>query len=205
MLQQFISEMGKFHFIALLKGSMKLRSSLVIALSCLFFFAHAQPGPLPAEQVMQQAIQQAIKENKNIMVIFHASWCGWCRKMDSSLNDKSCKKFFDDNYVIMHLVVNESPDKKNLENPGVYQFRSKYNGDDLGLPSWLIFDKHGNLLADSQMRPSGANMATQGENVGCPASEKEVAYFIDVLKKTSNLSAPQQVAIEKRFRQNEVE
>jgi len=152
---------------------------------------------------MQEAMQQAASEKKNILIIFHASWCGWCRKMDSSINDKSCKKFFDDNYVIRHLVVNESADKKNLENPGVYKFRAKYNGGNLGLPSWLIFDKDGNLLADSQMRPDGVNITAPGENIGCPATEKEVAYFIMILKKTSSLDADQQAAIKKRFLQNE--
>ena len=122
--------------------------------------------------------------------------------MDSSINDKSCRKFFDDSYVIRRMVAYESKDKKNLENPGVYAFLSRYHADELGLPSWFVFDQNGNLLADSQMRPHGANITTPGENIGCPASEKEVASFIEVLKKTSHLNASQQAAIEKRFLQN---
>ena len=181
---------------------MKRRTSLLLALSLVSFCASAQQRPPSVDQVMQEATRQAAGEKKNVLIIFHASWCGWCRKMDSSINDLSCKKFFDDNYVIRHLVVNESADKKNLENPGVYQFRAKYNGNDLGLPSWLIFDKDGNLLADSQIRPPGANFNTQGENIGCPATQKEIAYFIEALTKTSHLSTSQQAAIEKRFAQN---
>jgi thiol-disulfide isomerase/thioredoxin len=182
---------------------MKSRTWVLILLCFLFFYGSAQHSPLSADQTMQEAMQQAAKEKKNIMVIFHASWCGWCRKMDSSINDKTCKKFFDDNYVIMHMVAYESADKKTLENPGVYQFLRKYNSDNLGLPSWLVFDKDGNLLADSQIKPDGASITTKGENVGCPATPKEVAYFIDVLKKTGHLSAAQKAAVEKRFLQNE--
>jgi len=152
---------------------------------------------------MKDAMQQASKENKNIFIIFHASWCGWCHKMDSSINDKSCKKFFDDSYVIRHLVAYESKNRKNLESAGVYAFLSKYNADDLGLPSWLIFDNNGNLLADSQMRPNGAGLKTKGENIGCPATAKEVESFIDILKKTSRLNKSEEEAVEKRFRQNE--
>ena len=182
---------------------MKTRGCIVIALGLFFFHASAQHSPLSVDQIMQEAAQRAAKEKKNVLIIFHASWCGWCRKMDSSINDKTCKKFFDDNYVIRHLVVNESADKKKLENPGVYQFRKKYNGDDLGLPSWLIFDQDGNLLADSQIRSPGANFNTPGENIGCPATEKEVAYFIEALKKTSHLTKSEEEAIERRFRLNE--
>jgi thiol-disulfide isomerase/thioredoxin len=179
------------------------RTAMLMTLSFVFFSAWSQQGPASVDQIMKEARQQATKEKKNILIIFHASWCGWCRKMDSSVNDESCRKFFDDSYVIRHLVAYESKDKKSLENPGAYAFLSKYNADDLGLPSWFIFDQNGNLLADSQMRQRGASNTTQGENIGCPATPKEVAYFIDVLKKTSHLSVAQQAAIEKRFLKNE--
>ena len=163
----------------------------------------AQHGQPPASEIMREAMQMAAKENKNVFIIFHASWCGWCHKMDNSIDDESCKDFFYKNYVIRHLVVDESRDKKDLENPGADELRAKYHGDNEGIPFWLIFDKDGNLLADSQMRPKGASLDTKGENVACPAAEKEVAYFIEVLKKTSEISEAEQMAVQKRFRQNE--
>src|SRR5438477_5651028 len=154
------------------------RYLLLVIVAFSFLGSHAQRGPLSADEIMQEAVQQATKENKNIFIIFHASWCGWCHKMDSSMNDVSCRKSFDDNYVIRHLVVQESRDKKNLENPGADELRTKYHGDDEGIPFWLVFDKDGNLLADSQIRAEGASLDTKGENVGCPAAEKEVVHFI---------------------------
>jgi hypothetical protein len=123
--------------------------------------------------------------------------------MENSINDESCKKFFNDNFVIRYMVVDESKDKKELENPGADELRTKYHGDGQGIPFWLIFDKNGNLLADSQLRPESSGLDTKGENVGCPAAANEVEYFIRVLKKTSKLDAMQQAAVEKRFRQNE--
>jgi len=183
---------------------MKLRSILISITAFLISTTiRAQSGPLSANEIMQEAMQLAAKEKKNVLIIFHASWCGWCHKMDSSINDKTCKKFFDNNYVIRHLVVDESKDKQNLDNPGADELRTKYNGDNEGIPFWLVFDKDGNLLADSQLRPEGASLQTKGQNVGCPAAEKEVAHFISVLKKTSHINKSEQAAIEKRFRQNE--
>ena len=163
----------------------------------------AQQAPPPATEILREAMQTAAKENKNVFIIFHASWCGWCHKMDTAINDKACKDFFYRNYVIRHLVVDESRDKKNLENPGANDLRTQYHGTGQGIPFWLIFDKDGRLLADSQIRPNGASADTKGENVGCPATENEVAYFIEVLKKTAQISEAEQTAIRKRFRQNE--
>jgi thiol-disulfide isomerase/thioredoxin len=182
---------------------MNLQSRLLSVALILSITLHAQNSPLSAEYILKQAYQQAAKEKKNVLIIFHASWCGWCHKMDSSINDKTCKNFFDNNYVIRHLVVDESKDKKNLENPGADELRTKYHGDGQGIPFWLVFDKDGNLLADSQLRSKGASLEAKGENVGCPAAEKEVVHFINVLKKTSHINASEEAAIQKRFRQNE--
>ena len=178
------------------------RIYLLPILSLLFLSINAQQVP-SADAVLKAAYAKATKENKNVMVIFHASWCGWCHKMDTAINDKSCKDFFYKNYVIRYLVVDESRDKKNLENPGAAELRAKYHGDGEGIPFWLIFDKDGKLLADSHVRTTSSASDTQGENVGCPATEKEVAYFMEVLKKTSAISKAEQAAVQNRFRQNE--
>ena len=181
-----------------------MRSSvLFIALALLVsFVTKAQPSPLTADELMKKTYKTAAGENKNVIVIFHASWCIWCHRMDSSMNDKACKKFFDDNYVVRHLVVDESKDKKNLENPGADEMRQQYHGDGQGIPFWLVFDKEGKLLADSKMREPGDG-PEKGDNTGCPASEKEVIYFIEVLKKTSRLTGDQLEIIRKRFREND--
>lgn len=146
-------------------------------------------------EVLKPVYAQATKENKNVLLIFHASWCGWCQEMDTSLQDKDVQPLIDRNYVTTHLTVYESKDKKDLENPGALQFLTKYGGADKGIPYWLILDKNGNVLANSDY--------DTGKNSGCPAKEEEVAYFISVLKKTSSLNEEQLKVIEKRFRMNE--
>lgn len=159
-------------------------------------------SPEPADAILREAGNVAAKEKKNVFVLFHASWCGWCHKMDTAMNDNSVKKFFTDNYVIRHLVVYESKGKENLENPGALDLLKKYKGDEKGIPYWLIFDENGKLLADSKLRPGGGGLES-GDNTGCPASEKEVAHFVKVLKETSSLTDDELSVIEKRFRENE--
>lgn len=181
----------------------------IIVLATAFFVlmapnARAQPAPAAesAETIMKSAFKTAAKEKKNVLVMFHASWCGWCHRMDTSLNDPACKKFFDDNFVIRHLVVDESKDKKQLENPGADDMRRQYHGEGQGIPFWLIFDKDGKLLADSKIHKEG-EVPEGGQNIGCPATAEEVNYFIELLKKTSKLSPEQEEKIRIRFRKNE--
>jgi len=171
-----------------------------------FLFASSvgkgQDIPRSANEIMKEAFDRAAKEHKNVFVIFHASWCGWCHQMDSSMNDSSCKQYFNDSYVIRHLVVYESRGKEDRENPGAMYLLRKYYGDEQGIPFWMIFDKSGNLLASSRSGTIGNVPKDQGENVGCPATDKEVNYFIAVLKNTSVLDAEQEDAIRKRFSRN---
>ena len=133
-----------------------------------------------ASSILENAFTQAKAENKNVFVKYSASWCGWCKKMDKQMKSDDCKSFFDTNYVIVTLVVNESKNNKHLENPGAIDFLKKHKGEKSGLPFWVILDNTGNLIEDS--------FNSKGENLGCPATKKEVEYFITILKKTSNLT-----------------
>jgi len=171
---------------------------LFITVTSLF----AQKVPLSSEEIMKEAFVSAKKQNKKVLVMFHASWCGWCHKMDTSLNDASVKKFFDDYFVIRHLVVFESKGKENLENSGALEMLERHEGKDQGIPFWLIFDKDKKFLFDSRM-PASVNGTVKLQNTGCPASKEEVEYFIDVLKKTTDLKEDQLEKIRTRFRRNE--
>lgn len=180
-----------------------LRSLVLILTLFTGFNLYAQTTPPAATSVLKKAVLDARSQNKKVLLMFHASWCGWCHRMDSSLNDLSCKKFFDDNFVIEHITVLENKGKENLENPGGLELMLKYNGKDQGLPYWVVLDKDAKVLFDSQIRTTQADGTVKGDNIGCPANQKEVDKFIEILKKTTSLTAPQLAIIAKRFRQNE--
>ena len=180
------------------------KSLLILVVLFAFKSGFAQTAAmLASETVLKNAYTKAAKENKKVMLIFHASWCGWCKKMAASLNDPSVKQMFDDNYVIATLNVLEQPAKKNLENPGSLEILTKFKGERSGLPFWLILDANGNVLADSQIKGEAASSNPGASNIGCPASEKEVAYLTGILKSTSKLNDAQLVVISKRFLQNQ--
>ena len=148
-----------------------------------------------ADDVLKPVYAKAAKANKKVLLIFHASWCGWCKKMDASLADPSIKGAIDKNFEIAHLTVYENAAKKDMENPGALELLAKLGGADKGLPYWFVLDANGARLADSQLKP--------GENTGCPASEAEVAYFVNVLQKTAALTPEELQKVRMRFRKNE--
>jgi thiol-disulfide isomerase/thioredoxin len=182
---------------------MKLKNTLAILFIIVNFnLTFAQEKPEKASQIFNKAVELAKKENKKVFVMFHASWCGWCKKMDASMNTSSIKDFFTDNYVIEHLVVKEAKINKNLENPGALAMLKDHGGEESGIPYWLIFDSHGKLMADSKMVKNDLVLYGKGSNIGCPGTEDEVNSFIYKLKKTSNLNDDELALIAKRFRLN---
>jgi hypothetical protein len=148
---------------------------------------------------LAQAIAEATAGRKNIFVVFGASWCGWCRKLDEVMNQPLMKGLFGDNYVILHLKMDENSDKKYLETPGAEVLSQQYGGQGQGLPYWVILDSTGRYLADSRFESSTSVAAG---NIGCPATVEEVSYFIKVLRKTSLLSAQDLYQIGQQFLQN---
>ena len=168
---------------------MKLKT--LIAGFFLLAFVSVTSAQDQASAIVSKASAQAAKENKNVFIMFHASWCGWCKKMDKNMTGDACGKYFDASYVTAHITVQESPKNESLENPGGDDLVKKYKGDGAGLPFWVILDPKGNVLADS--------FNAKGENLGCPSTPEEVADFITKLKKTSKVNDKQLASVRETF------
>lgn len=180
--------------------------NLLFAIVAMFVFntSFAQTTPASADQVLKEAFKEAKAKNKKVFVKFGASWCGWCHKMDDSMNDPEIKAYFDNSFVIKHLTVMESKGKENLENPGAMDLIKKYNSEGFGIPLWFIFDENGKLLIDSHLRPEGSGLEVRGKDIiGCPAAKEEVEAFVKALKLTTKLNDEALVKIFARFRKND--
>ncbi len=159
------------------------------------FSAFAQQTPPPAQEVLKEAAKVALKEKKHVFIMFHASWCGWCHKMDEAMNDPAIQPFFNKNYVIRHITVLERGPKTAEENPGGMELLTQYHGDKGGIPFWLVLGPDGKLVADSRMKDETGKLS----NVGCPAQPEEIAFFLDILKKTSRMTEKDLAAVKERF------
>ena len=181
---------------------MKTKAILFVGFAMLFALgSFAQKATPSAGVVLKAAYARAAKQDKMVLLMFHASWCGWCKKMDSSLLDT--KYIFDKNFTIEHLTVQESKGKEYLENPGAEELLQQYNGKGQGLPYWVILNKEGTLLFDSRLQKVQPDGTMKGNSIGCPATKEEVDYFISILKKTTSLDGDDLGIIQDRFRLNE--
>ncbi len=144
--------------------------------------------PPAADQILNVAMKEAAGSGRNIMVVFHASWCSWCKKLDAFLGSADVKPIIDANYVVTHLDVMERAGKKDsLENPGGAEVLKSYGGEKSGIPFFVFLDASGKKLADSNVMP-GDN------NIGFPGSPEEIDAFGTLLRKTAPHMTDQQRA-----------
>ena len=181
---------------------MKTKIFLFGALLLISGIVSAQEKPEPAGKIIDEACKIAAKEGKSVLIVFHASWCGWCKKFEASVNDPVCKDFFNRNFLIKYLDILERGDKKSLENPEAIDIYNKFGGQDGGIPFFLIFDKNKSLLSDSKMSVAGDGGKTSMQNIGCPTSEEEITAFIKILEKATKVSDKDKAAILERFKKN---
>jgi len=149
----------------------------------------AAMAPPSAESLVAAAVNTAKAQDKVVLVHFGASWCVWCRHLDDMLQGPELGKLFADHFVIVHLTVQESDDKKQLENPGAEAMMNAEGAGKSGVPVFMFFDKQGKKIADSLALPNRAN-------IGYPASPEEIAAFAGILDKTTpRMSAAQRASI----------
>jgi thioredoxin-related protein len=95
------------------------------------------PGRDPASD-LQNAIVEAQKTNKNIILDVGGEWCVWCHRIDTFIEShEDINNFLHENYVIMK--VNYSPENKNEK------FLSNYPRIQ-GYPHFFVLNKDGMLL-----------------------------------------------------------
>ena len=104
-----------------------------------------------AQVQVSQALLKAKADNKQLMIVFGANWCGDCKMLDGEFKKPAMKALLDANYVVVKVDVNRF--NKNLDVVKPY-------GDVIkkGIPSiviatpanQLVYATNGGELADAR-------------------------------------------------------
>jgi len=162
-----------------------------LCLVLLALFGAAFAAPPSAASLLDQAKSQASRERKNVLVIFHASWCGWCHRLDETfLADKEMGKLVNDSFVVLHLDVLEHGDKKSLENAGGEELMGQWGGKESGLPFLVVLNSKGTKLMDSNRTGDARS------NIGYPAQPQEIGHFVKMLRTSARFKDLQAKKVE---------
>jgi thioredoxin-related protein len=135
--------------------------------------------PDSAQTILKAAVIKAQSSKLNVLLIFHATWCGWCKRLERAINDTAVKPLIDENYIVTMLDVKDRGDKiQTYENPGGQNIMSEFGGNNAGLPFIVFLNGKGTMIANSNVMP-------KNQNIGYPGSKEEISAFVKILQKTA--------------------
>lgn len=169
---------------------MRIRTFAIGLLAILAVGAQAADS---AQSLMDAARKKAASEKKNVMVIFHASWCGWCHRLDDFMNKSPEGNLVRDSLVVVHITVMERGAEAKNMNPGGEELMKSLGGEGAGLPFYAIQSPAGKLILNSLAKGKDEKPT----NIGYPAAPEEIAHFMRMLKLGTKLKADQFASIEK--------
>lgn len=93
-----------------------------------------------AAKDIAEAVKQAKKENKLVLLQAGGNWCGWCIRFNRFVHeDAQLDSAIKANYIVYHL--NYSPENKNAAIFKKYGYPQRF-----GFPVFLVLDGNGKLI-----------------------------------------------------------
>ena len=108
----------------------------------------------------KQALQLAQEQQKPIIIYFTASWCGWCRKMTTSVFNTDAIKEHASNYIWLKVDIDDQPELANQYNIKGIPQTNIANSKGITLHELSGFRKSNELSAILKLNVNSANAIT---------------------------------------------
>jgi thiol:disulfide interchange protein len=132
---------------------------LVIAFACLPVYAQSAgqtgdvldpvtvktdlyPANADAKKEIDEALNEASRGHKRVMLIFGGNWCYDCHVLDHALHQAEAGMILKENYLLVHVDIGEAD--KNLDLAKKYKIPL-----DKGVPAVAILEPNGDLVYGS--------------------------------------------------------
>ena len=105
---------------------------------------------------LEQAVEQAKKENKAVLVNFTGSdWCMWCKRLSSEVfQQKDFEDYAEKNLILVKLDFPKNIPQSNETKVYNNTLAQRYGIQ--GFPTILIMNNKGELVAKTGYQPGGA-------------------------------------------------
>lgn len=101
------------------------------------------PPNVDAKAEVKDAIAQAGREHKRVILVFGANWCYDCHVLDFDLHQPELAKLAIPNFVVVHIDIGEGKLNSDLA--------KQYNTPlDRGIPALAVLDGQGNVVYSQQ-------------------------------------------------------
>jgi len=146
---------------------MKVGIIIILFVSGLFVFSNAYCQDQPEKSdTLTLLLKNSSDHHKKLFLVFGWQGCGWCRVFDKYHQDSAVNAILGKYFCIAGIDIYKTKTGADLY--------KKYGK--AGTPSWTIFDLKGNILVDSD---------DGNGNIGYPAEESELEYYVLCLKKAA--------------------
>lgn len=124
-------------------------------------------GEMDAEVALAAALKAAAAEKKRVLVCLEAPWCRWSDVLENFLRQNT--ELFAGSYIVLKIDIDGMTNGADV---GARLRKSEWGGT-----PWLtILDGEGHEIINSD-GPAG--------NIGCPITEDECAYFVEMIEKSA--------------------
>lgn len=115
------------------------------------------PNNLNWKTNLEEAVAQAQKENKAVLVNFTGSdWCKWCMKLnDEVFTQSEFESYAEKNLILVRLDFPRNIPQSNETKLYNNTLAQRYGIQ--GFPTILVFDNQGQLVAKTGYQPGGAD------------------------------------------------